>query len=85
MPESEGVPFGFLRPAAYRVFDAPEPEAAQQETPADSGDEVPDGTITEVKAWVGEDPDRAQAALDAEGTKDNPRVTLVEYLQSLTG
>jgi hypothetical protein len=40
----------------------------------------PSGTIEEVKAWVGDDPDRAQQALDAEREGAN-RQTLVSYLE----
>lgn len=46
---------------------------------------VPDGTVAETMAWVGEDVERAQAALDAELAKDKPRSTLVAQLESLLG
>lgn len=46
-------------------------------------DEVPVGTISEVKTWVGSDVDRAQEALDAENAKEEPRTTLVAYLEVL--
>lgn len=45
--------------------------------------EVPEGTISEVKRWVGSDKDRASLALDAEESSDNPRVTLVSHLKDL--
>lgn len=45
--------------------------------------EVPAGTISEVKSWVGSDLERAQKALDAENEKEDPRVTLVAYLEAL--
>jgi len=43
--------------------------------------EVPKGTVSEVLAWVGDDEERAEAALDAE--KDGAkRVTLIHVLES---
>lgn len=45
------------------------------------GDEPPDGTIEEVKAWVGDDPDRAQAALTAEESGQE-RQTLIAWLEA---
>lgn len=44
---------------------------------------VPDGTISEVKSWVGDDTVRARTALDEENAKSDPRVTLVAYLEGL--
>jgi len=43
---------------------------------------VPGGTITEVLDWVGDDPARAQAALDAERDGAN-RSTLISQLESI--
>lgn len=46
-------------------------------------DEKPNGgTIAEVKAWVGDDADRAAAALDAEKGEAQPRSTLVDALEA---
>lgn len=42
--------------------------------------DVPDGTVEEVLAWVGDDPARAAAALEAEQDRDTPRVTLIDHL-----
>lgn len=39
--------------------------------------------IREVLEWVGDEPIRAQAALDAERKQDRPRVTLIEDLERL--
>lgn len=51
-------------------------------SPEDS-DCPPSGTIEDVKAWVGDDPERARQALDAE--RDGPnRQTLVSYLEDKT-
>ena len=46
-------------------------------------EEVPEGTISEIKKWVGDDVDRAQVALNKENASDDPRVTLVAYLEAL--
>lgn len=45
--------------------------------------EVPTGSASEVLAWVGNDPDRAQAALDAERERDAPRTTLTAGLERI--
>lgn len=44
-----------------------------------------DATAKEVLAWVGDDPERAAEALDAEQAKDSPRSTLVKQLEKLAG
>jgi hypothetical protein len=49
------------------------------EPPPENG-EPPEGTIEEVKAWVGDDPDRAQQALDAEEAGQQ-RQTLMAWLE----
>lgn len=55
----------------------PEPDTR----PAGDGGEVPGGTVADVMAWVGDDPDRARRALDAEAAKgDKARSTLVDSL-----
>ncbi|MBR8638593.1 hypothetical protein KEF29_03085 [Streptomyces tuirus] len=65
---------------------------AQPEPDADAGQgeggEPPaeldiEGTAKEVLAWVGDDPDRAAEALEAEQAKDSPRSTLVKTLQKI--
>lgn len=50
---------------------------------ADDAEEVPEGTIEEISQWVGEDPARAQRALDAERERAQPRSTLVAALDKL--
>lgn len=68
-------------PVEPELESAPEPEPETQE---DLEDDYPeDGTIPEVKAWIGDDLDRAQVALDREGERDTPRVTLLDYLQDM--
>jgi hypothetical protein len=74
---------------------APDEQSDTDETAEDSDDtddessnesqDVPDGTVQDVKDWVGDDPDRAQAALAAENEKDEPRVTLVDWLEKHGG
>lgn len=44
---------------------------------------VPTGTVQEVLDWVGDDPGRAQEALDAEQASDTPRTTLINQLESI--
>ena len=53
--------------------------------PVDSDVHVPslaDGTVDEVLAAVGDDPERAKAALDAEKASPRPRTTLVDRLST---
>lgn len=45
--------------------------------------QTPTGTTKEILEWVGDDPERAQRALDAELASDKPRKTLVEPLEEL--
>lgn len=72
---------------SVRVLEAdPEPEV---EAEAGEGSEDPpaeldiDATAVDVLAWAGDDPERAQAALEAEQAKDKPRSTLVKQLEKL--
>lgn len=46
-------------------------------------EEVPEGNISEITDWVGDDKDRAQLALDAENGQDTPRKTLVKHLEEV--
>jgi hypothetical protein len=46
-------------------------------------DSVPQGTISFVLNWVGDDPDRALRALDNESSKDSPRIGLIRKLKAL--
>lgn len=65
----------------------PEPGPDPEEAP-----EGPDGppeeldieaTAADVLIWVGDDPERAGEALEAEQAKDKPRSTLVKQLEKL--
>lgn len=65
---------------------APEPAAGDEQTEpgAAGGDQPPvDGTIDQLMAWVGGDPERAGKALAAEQAKDKPRSTVVKRLSAL--
>lgn len=54
---------------------------ASDESKASSGsDEVPEGSVAQVLAWVGDDSDRARRALEAEQERPTPRQTLVAQL-----
>lgn len=71
-----------LDPDAQALYDGvseQEPEAPQ---PADGELDI-DGTAADVLAWVGDDPERAAEALEAEQAKDKPRTTLVKQLEKL--
>lgn len=59
------------------VFPQPEPASATAMDP----NAVPSGTVDDVLDWVGTDPVRAQAALDAEDS-GKQRSTLMEALQA---
>jgi hypothetical protein len=49
----------------------------------DVDDDVPVGPAKEILAWVGDDLDRADRALDAELGRDKPRAGLVARLEAL--
>lgn len=49
------------------------------------GDGVPEGSAKQVLAWVGDDPVRAAAALEAEAHREKPRTTLAGDLGRITG
>jgi hypothetical protein len=71
-------------PATRSTPAVPAPAASEQ-PPAGGGQGggVADGTEKEVLGWVGEDSDRAAAALAAEQAKDQPRKGLVGKLEQL--
>ena len=62
----------------------PEPEAESEAEPEaaakPSVKDVPEGTITEVLEWVGQDEARAKKAIHVEERRDPPRITLLESL-----
>jgi hypothetical protein len=61
-----------------------EPRKAGDHAGSEDGSDVPSGTVEEVKAWVGDDPDRAQQALDAERAGQN-RSSLISHLEGVAG
>ncbi|OLE21671.1 MAG: hypothetical protein AUG49_21430 [Catenulispora sp. 13_1_20CM_3_70_7] len=63
------------------------PEDLDEGEPVDiDGDGVPDGTAKQIIEWVGEDPVRGKAALDAERAKGgSARTSLVAALEKLAG
>ncbi len=56
--------------------DAPVVVVEEEET-------VPEGTVKEILAWVGDNKDRAILALEAENAKESPRKGLVSSLEEL--
>lgn len=61
-----------------------EPSEEPLDVPSDAPvDEVPAGTVDDVLAWVGGDPARAAAALEAETSAPSPRSSLVGRLSAL--
>jgi hypothetical protein len=59
-----------------------EPEPEPEPAPEPAAEAVPEGTIAVVKEWVGDDPARAQAALEAEEAGQN-RTTLIAWLEEV--
>jgi hypothetical protein len=57
---------------------------ASERSDGDGGLDI-DGTAAQILDWVGDDPERARAALNAENEKDKPRSTLVKKLEELAG
>lgn len=53
------------------------------EPPVPVSDDVPTGTAAVVLGWVGESPERAVRALEAEQATEKPRKTLVAALEAL--
>lgn len=65
MPES-------AYPPGAVPLDGPEPPTAA---------DVPTGPVADVLAWVGTDPERARAAIDAENARTHPRASLLAKLR----
>lgn len=61
-------------------------EPVEETATEDSGaadEDVPDGNADEVLAWVGDDTERALAAIEAEEAREKPRKTLLAKLDSI--
>ena len=71
----------FLGESEVALSRAPALVAPQAAPPEEGG--VPDGTIAEVMEWVGDDPVRAQQALDVENAAETPRSTLISQLEAI--
>lgn len=63
--------------AKSRKKTAPAPEPVEQKLVA------PVGTIGAVLAWVGEDKERAEVALEQEKGEDKPRKSLIAQLEEV--
>ena len=74
-PSNAGADSGVLQPQDEDVE-----QPAVPTEPVDG--EVPDGSIETVLEWVGDDEDRASAALQVEQDKSTPRVTLINALEA---
>lgn len=71
---------------ARKVQSAPVEEKNEQapvEEPAQTGPQVPDGSVREVVEWIGDDKDRAKAAKKAEG--ENGRKGVLNYAKEVLG
>lgn len=67
---------------------APDADSSPEPTGESAGEDVggvPTGSAEGVLAWVGDDADRAVAALEAEEKRDKPRATLVAKLEKVVG
>lgn len=64
------------------VEEAPVAPVVAPEAPVTEEQTVPEGSIKDVLGWVGEDPTKAKAALDAE-TSGEKRKTLVKELNAI--
>jgi hypothetical protein len=69
---------------AQALADEDQGDAPEETEPDD--DQTPasldiTGSVPDVLAWVGDDPERAQEALAAEQAQDRPRSTLVKQLE----
>lgn len=89
MPPTEYNPFAphDVDEDTQEIEKVEDPEDTGSETPAGDEDqqtEAPnDGTVPEVLENVGDDPEKAAEALEAEQSEEEPRKTLVEKLEPL--
>ena len=66
-----------------RIPEGYESTKAEVHDPAEEANKVPSGTLKELKAWIDDDPDRAQAALDAEEAHEEPRKSVIAELKKI--
>lgn len=80
---SETDPYAAPDVEEAKVFEeAPEAPKEATEEPVKIEEAVPTGSIKEVLAWVGDDAEKAQKALDAENSGDK-RSSLISKLESI--
>jgi hypothetical protein len=86
-PEPESQPQSAPEPqTAVPEQSEPEQSEPEQSEPGQSESEdepVPAGTTAEILAWVGDDKERAQRALDKEQADDKPRAGLTGELKEV--
>jgi hypothetical protein len=70
-------------PEVQPAADVEEPAPSTTPPPADPPAEVPDGSVEDVMAWVGQDAERAAKALAVEESREHPRSTLAAKLRKL--
>lgn len=75
----------FAQPYADPGDEQPGRDSGVEGSPESGFGEVPAGPAKDVLAWVGDDSDRAVAALEAEEQRDSPRTTLVAALEKVIG
>jgi hypothetical protein len=75
-------------PAPESEDDIPDADDDSADTDDDTGPRTAkqaiQGTVQDVKDWVGDSKRRAQSALKAENEQDSPRATLISHLERLT-
>lgn len=74
---------GPVEPVVVTYPPSTAPVVEPQTAPAEA-EQPPTGSAGDVLAWVGDDPDRARAALDAERQRAKPRTSLIAKLGRLT-
>lgn len=81
---SDHDPFAPKDPAVFvSRFETGEAKPGATASPVIAPPNLPKGTSAEVLAWVGEDKDRAQEALDHEHESHKPRKGLIEELEEI--
>lgn len=81
---ADDIPTEVPAPAEPTPAIEPEPPQADPETTEPPvGDAVPEGTAADVLAWVGDDPDRARQATEAEQGREKPRTSLITRLDRI--